>query len=96
MSRPEVVVTCQPTGEGWLCIVAVGDDPGRTEHVVSVDTATLADLAPGAEPESLVAESVAFLLEREPRDSILRRFELPVIGRYFPEFRDEIRRRLAG
>jgi hypothetical protein len=96
MTHPEVVVTCEPTADGWRCSVTVGDDAAATEHRVTVDRATLADLAPGAEPESLVAESFGFLLEREPRESILRSFELPVIGRYFSEFRDEIRRRLAG
>ena len=35
------------------------------EHEVLVDRATLDDLAPGATPEALVAESFRFLLERE-------------------------------
>ena len=35
------------------------------------------------------------LLEREPKESILARFDLPVIERYFPEYPHEIRRRLA-
>jgi hypothetical protein len=26
------------------------------------------------------------LLEREPKEAILRRFDVSVIGRYFPEF----------
>ena len=33
-----------------------------------------------------------FLLEREPNTSILRSFDVDVIGTYFPEFRDAIRR----
>jgi hypothetical protein len=53
-------------------------------------------LAPGAtDPSSLVRASFAFLLERESRESILRRFELMVIERYFPEYPGEIVRRLA-
>ena len=40
-------------------------------------------------------ESFAFLLEREPASSILGQFELTVIGRYFPEYEQEIRRRLG-
>jgi hypothetical protein len=42
-----------------------------------------------------VRASFEFLLAHEPRESILRSFELPVIGRYFPEWQDEIRRRLS-
>jgi hypothetical protein len=30
-----------------------------------------------------------FLLEREPKESILRRFDVTVISRYFPEFERE-------
>jgi hypothetical protein len=33
-------------------------------------------------------------LEREPKESILRSFELTVISRYFPEYEREIARRL--
>ena len=46
--------------------------------------------------EELVRLSFEFLLEREPKESILRTFELPVIGRYFPEFEREITRRLGA
>jgi hypothetical protein len=44
--------------------------------------------------ERLIEESFRFLLEREPNTSILSKFDLPVIGRYFPEYEQEIRRRL--
>ena len=37
-------------------------------------------------PEVLIEKSFEFLLERESNTSILRSFELPVIGRYFPEY----------
>ena len=38
--------------------------------------------------------SFEFLLEREPKESILARFDLSVIARYFPEYDREIARRL--
>ncbi len=47
-------------------------------------------------PEALVEESFRFLLEREPNTSILSSFELPLIGRYFPEYENEIRKRIGG
>ena len=37
-------------------------------------------------PIDLVRRSFAFLLEREPKESILRSFDLPEIGRYFPDY----------
>lgn len=90
------VVSCQPNESGWQCLVTIGDDAGATTHEVSVDRETLADLAPGAPPEELVRISFEFLLEREPREAIMRSFELPIIGRFFGDYRDEILRRLSG
>jgi hypothetical protein len=37
-------------------------------------------------PEVLVEKSFEFLLDRESNTSILRSFDLPVIGQYFPEY----------
>jgi hypothetical protein len=45
--------------------------------------------------ERVVRASFQFLLEREPASSILGEFSLDVIGRYFPEYEDELPRRLA-
>jgi hypothetical protein len=47
-----------------------------------------------ASPEALVEESFRFLLEREPKESILGAFDLTVIGRYFPEYERAIGQRL--
>ena len=93
--RP-VSVSCDATDAGWRCSVTVGDDAAATEHVVEVDRATLDDLAPGATPEELVRESFVYLLEREPRESIMRAFELPIIARFFGDYPDEVSRRLRG
>jgi hypothetical protein len=46
------------------------------------------------QPEELVRRSFEFLLEREPKESILARFDLSVISRYFPEYEREIKRGL--
>jgi hypothetical protein len=96
MSDAPPTVRCEPQAGGWRCHVVLGSAPSETEHEVLVDRETLDDLAPGATPESLVAESFRFLLEREPPGSILRTFELPIIGRYFGDYANEIRRRMAG
>lgn len=88
-----VRVRCEPAPGGWTCGVQVGGRGAPTRHVVSVSAADLARLAPGAtDPEDLVRRSFVFLLAREPRESILGRFDLPLIGRYFPEYERTIRR----
>lgn len=89
-------VACEPTDDGWRCTVVLGDEPAATRHEVLVDRETHEDLAPTATPEVLVGESFAFLLEREPQESIMREFELPMIGRFFADYSEEIRRRLAS
>jgi hypothetical protein len=92
-ATPPVDVTCEPAPGGWTCHVTVGGGGTPTTHEVAVAAAGLARLAPGAiEPADLVARSFAFLLAREPKTSILRRFDLVVIARYFPEYEREIRR----
>ena len=96
MSIDVLRVDCRPTADGWTCRVVVGDDSGATEHDVRVDPATLARLAPGAAaPDDLVIASFRFLLTREPRESILRTFDLPAIGRYFPDWESELAGRFA-
>jgi hypothetical protein len=94
-----VDVACEPAGGGWTCRVRVDDERGAaTEHEVRVPVADLRRLAPEAiepaDPTDLVRRSFDFLLEREPKESILRSFELGAIGRYFPEY--EVAIRAAG
>jgi hypothetical protein len=85
-------VGCRPEGQAWRCHIRLTDEGGTGEHLVRVTRADLDRLAPGAtDPEDLVRRSFEFLLEREPRTSILREFDLPVIARYFPEYEREIR-----
>jgi hypothetical protein len=89
-------VKCDGAPEGgWVCEVAVHEGEHEvSRHRVHVPAADLARLAPGAvAPEPLVEASFAFLLEREPPQSILRSFDLSDIGRYFPEYEDQIRHR---
>jgi hypothetical protein len=90
-----VQVTAAVAGDGWDCAVTVRD-VSETRHRVHVSRADLARLAPGAsDPVDLVEASFAFLLEREPKESILREFDLTVIERYFPDYEREIGLRLA-
>jgi len=87
-------VSCSRVRDGWSCDVAISDG-GRavTTHRVTVAAVDLARLDPGAAtPDDLVRRSFAFLLEREPPESILRSFDLTVIGRYFREYESAIRR----
>jgi hypothetical protein len=46
------------------------------------------------EPHELVRRSFDFLLAREPKESILPEFDLSLIGRYFPEYERELKRKI--
>ena len=75
--------------------VRVVESGSETTHDVIVSANDYTRLTNGKiELEEVVRRSFEFLLEREPKESILTRFDLSVIGRYFPEYEREIRRRL--
>ena len=84
-----VDVQCSGDGRtGWTCFAAIQTSAGLvSEHEVRVSPGDLARLASAAsDPTDLVKRSFAFLLERETPGSILRTFDLNVIGRFFPEY----------
>jgi hypothetical protein len=90
-----VEVSAAAAGDGWECVVTVRDGV-ETHHRVRVTRRDLARFAPGStDPVELVKASFAFLLEREPKESILREFDLTVISRYFPEYERDIGHRLS-
>jgi hypothetical protein len=66
--------------------VTVRESGTETTHEVTVTPAAVERYAPGSSAENLLKASFEFLLQREPKEAILRRFELPVIERYFPEY----------
>ncbi len=70
--------------------VEVSGGGSSTRHAVEVRDADAARLGGGAPAEDLVRRSFEFLLAREPKGSILRRFDLMDIARYYPEFEKEI------
>ena len=82
----KIEVRCSPAGDGHTCTVEVGDAASATRHTVQVRRGDMDRWARGRSAEELVRQSFEFLLEREPKESILRQFELSVIQRYFPEF----------
>jgi hypothetical protein len=83
-------IAVQRAGESFDVTVSEGASVSR--HHVTARDSVLARLAPDVAPEEAVAAAFRFLLDREPKDSILTNFDVSVISRYFPEFE----RTLAG
>jgi hypothetical protein len=72
-------------------IVTVEERQSRTQHTVSLDDEYYQKLTGGRiTKEELIRDSFEFLLEREPKESILSKFNLKVISQYFPEFEEKI------
>jgi hypothetical protein len=77
--------------------VRVSEGQTETTHRVTLKPADYERIASGnSTPAEVVRRSFEFLLENEPKESILPRFDLTVISRYFPAYEGEIRRRLAA
>ena len=69
------------------------EDGGSSSHRVTLSDDYHRKLTGGSmSKEELVKKSFEFLLEREPKEAILGSFDLPVIGRYFPEYENTISR----
>jgi bifunctional DNA-binding transcriptional regulator/antitoxin component of YhaV-PrlF toxin-antitoxin module len=75
--------------------VEVRDGAHSTSHTVTVPRGLPQVLGwPPDRDVELIRTSFEFLLEREPAESILRRFSLDVIGEYFPDYVAEMARRV--
>ena len=75
--------------------VIVRDGRGETRHAVTMSREMCERLAGAHAPEQCIEAAFRFLLDREPKESILRRFDVAVISRYFPEFERELARYLG-
>ena len=83
------MVEIDVVAEGTSYRVTVTDG-GSSTHLVTVAPSDLERLAEGRSVEALLEASFRFLLDREPKESIMGRFDLNVISRYFPEYESTI------
>jgi hypothetical protein len=83
-------------GEPFEFEVVVREGKGETRHRVTMSRATCERLTGGRHTaERCLEAAFRFLLDREPKESILARFDVTVIARYFPEFERELPQYLA-
>jgi hypothetical protein len=90
MREPSISVTPHPGGELTFDVI-VRDAHGESRHRVTIqadDARRWAEL--GAEPARGVEAVMRFLIDREPKESILSAFDTNVVRRYFPEFDDAL------
>ena len=76
-------------------LVRVTEGKSATSHRVTIRKEDYQRLTLGKiTQEELLNRSFGFLLEHESKESILPQFDLMVIGRYFPSYEKEMRKRL--
>jgi hypothetical protein len=91
----EIRIETQAQGDGWEFQVTVIEGRSQTSHRVTMSKAVYETLTGGAvSPEECVKKSFEFLLDREPKESILRQFDITKISFYFPEFEQQLKQRL--
>lgn len=66
--------------------VTVDEGTTQSMHVVSASQKQASLLCDGCDLEQLVEASVRFLLDREPKESIMNQFDLDVIAQFFPDY----------
>ena len=86
MSAAQIDVARLMDDEPMSFDVTVRDANSRTRHRVTLSQPDFARLGNGAPAEDVVEAAFRFLLDREPKESSLARFDVSVIARYFPEF----------
>lgn len=74
--------------------VRVHDEASETQHGVTLSRKDFERLSGGADADRLIDAAFRFLLDREPKESILARFDVSVISRYFPDFEQKLPRYL--
>ncbi len=71
--------------------VDVADAGSSSRHVVTLSRADFGDVSDRfSDADEFIRYCFDFLLEREPKESILSRFDVRDIGRYFPEFTRDV------
>ena len=72
------------------------DDGSKTNHEVTLNNELYIRLTGGIKSmEELIKYSFNFLLDKEPKESILPTFDISEIKKYFPEFEQVIAMQLA-
>jgi hypothetical protein len=83
----EIDVKTEVDGDrGWTYEVEVRDGSVTHRYEVTLSWSDYDLWSRGqVAPERVVKAAFVFLLEREPADAIMKRFDCSVIRRYFPE-----------
>ena len=81
------------TDYSWTFLVELGHGEGLIEYWVDVDKEYWTRITNRrVEPEQLVLETFKFLLDKESKELILRKFNISDVAGHFPMFESYIKR----
>ena len=83
-------------GDPLTFTVTIREGKSETRHAVTMAQADFGRLSAGKHKATEVIDAAfRFLLDREPKEAILARFDVAVISRYFPNFASTLPRYLS-
>ena len=86
----EIIVVQKELSPQVVCEVVVKENGSQTKHCVTVPEAYFQLLTNGKMSEIKCVETAfKFLLDHEPKESIMASFDLTVIEQYFPDFKSK-------
>ena len=71
--------------------VKVAEGASKTKHMVTMTKSFYGSLDTKESPEAVVKKSFEFLLEREAKESILIKFDITDISKYFPGYETKLK-----
>lgn len=79
--------------EGWTFLVELGHGYDLVEYRIDVNREYWAKLTScRIEPAQLIEMTFKFLLDKEPKEMIMKKFNLSDINQFFPQYEREIKR----
>ena len=80
----------------WRFNIVVEEGGKKTKHSVSMSKDFYESLGVEVAAWKVIETSFRFLLDHEPKESILSKFDITVISHYFPEFKEQLMKKLKN
>ena len=90
MSKHKIILKKQHEPEALKFQVIIKEVNGTTTHIITINNNFLDLLSKNHSHEEIVIAVFHFLLDREPKEKILKNFDISIILYYFPNFFSEI------
>ncbi len=78
----------------WIFKVVIEESNTSTSHQVSMTKEFYKKLKTNSTSQKIVKHSFQFLLENEPKESILSEFDISIISTYFPDYLKKLKKSL--